>query len=191
LLAGAVAGATGFAGITGTDIAAMHAVFGHIVFACIAAATLFAFTPGIDGSIATQTRSVFHSGFPLRSLALWLPPLVCTQVAMGAAYRHGQWGVLPHLAGAMIVAFLLVAESVLLLQHAADHSRLRNAARLALVTVLIQVSLGVADYLVRLLDFQDTTTWFALSLAHVVVGSITFAASIYLAVVIRSCVAKA
>jgi hypothetical protein len=189
LLAGLIAGATGFAGITGTDIAAFHAVFGHIVFACIAAATAFAFTGAPETVSLIQPKAAFDSGFPLRGLALWIPPLVAAQLAMGAAYRHGQWGVLPHLIGGMIVAFLLVAESTLLLQHVANHKLLRGVARLTLAAVTTQVCLGVFDYLVRLLDFQNSLLWFALSLAHVTIGSLTFAASIYLAIAIRFWVA--
>jgi hypothetical protein len=190
LLADILAGATGFAGITGTRLAALHAVFGHIVFACIAAAALFAFMGAPDSVNFRQRKLVVKSAFPLRGLALWLPPLIATQVAMGAAYRHGQWGILPHLAGAMLVAFLLLAESVVLLQNTAEHILLRRAARLSLATVIAQVSLGVSDYLVRLLDFQDTTAWLLLSVAHVTVGSLTFAASIYLAVSVRYCVGE-
>ena len=189
VLAGLVAGATGFAGITGTDIAAFHAVFGHVVFACIAAATAFAFTGTPETLNLIQPKAVFDSGFPLRSVALWIPLLVAAQLAMGAAYRHGQWGVLPHLIGAMIIAFLLFAESTLLLQQVANHTMLRGAARINLAAVTTQVCLGFFDYLVRLLDFQNTLLWFALSLAHVTIGSLTFAASIYLAIAIRFWVA--
>jgi heme A synthase len=188
LLAGTLAGASGFAGITGTSIAAWHAIVGHVVFACIAAATVFALTGSPDAPDSPAPKLQIIGGFPLRPFAPWLPPLVVTQVAMGAAYRHGQWGVLPHLIGAMVVAFLLVAESVLLLQRAPEHRLLRRAAHWALGAVLLQVALGVLDYLVRLLDFQDTTAWFALSLAHVTVGSITLAGTIYLAVSVRICI---
>jgi heme A synthase len=190
LLAGLIAGATGFAGITGTDVAAFHAFFGHSVFACIAAATAFAWTGTPEAVNRSQPKAVVESGFPFRALALWLPPLVAVQVAMGAAYRHGQWGVLPHLAGAMTVAFLLLAEAVLILQRVADHPLLRRAARFTVIAILTQVCLGVCDYLVRLLDFQDTQAWFTLSLGHVTVGSLTFAASIYLGIAIRFCVTE-
>jgi hypothetical protein len=190
VLAGVVAGATGFAGITGTDIAALHAVFGHIVFACIAAATAFAFTGTPETVNLFQPKEVFASGFPLRGLALWLPPLVLVQVAMGAAYRHGQWSVLPHLAGAMAAAFLLLSESALLLQRVTNHALLRRAARLMLTAVITQVCLGFVDYLVRLLDFQDTEVWLVISVAHVTIGSLTFAISIYLAIAIRYWVAE-
>jgi heme A synthase len=162
--------------------AVLHAVCGHIIVACLATATVVVFT----ASRSKEPVVCITDGFPLVSLAAWIPPLVLTQVAMGALYRHNLWGVLPHMAGAMAVAFLLVSEGVILLQKEPEHRLLHRAAVWAIAIVLAQISLGIADFLVRLLDFEDSSVWLGLSIAHVTVASLVFTASICLALSVRA-----
>jgi heme A synthase len=160
----------------------LHAVCGHIIFASLAAATVVVFT------VSRYEEPVISipGGFPLVSLAAWIPWLVLSQVAMGALYRHNLWSVMPHMAGAMIVAFLLVSEGVILLQNAPEHRLLHRAAVCAIAIVVVQISLGIADFLVRLLDFEDSLVWLVLSLTHVTVASLTFTASICLVASVRA-----
>jgi heme A synthase len=165
-----------------TYLAAAHAMCGHTIFACLAAAAIIAIT----GSRHTEPTIAISGGFPLVSLAVWIPPLVLTQVAMGALYRHDLWGVVPHMAGAMAVAFLFVAEGVILLQKAPEHRLLSRAATWGITVVIVQISLGIADFLLRLLDFQDSLVWTVLSVAHVTVAAFVFTASICLAVSVRA-----
>lgn len=165
-----------------TYTAALHAICGHIVFACLAAAAILATT----GTGQQESMVSVSGGFPLISLAGWIPPLVLTQVAMGALYRYDLWSVMPHMAGAMLVAFLLVSQGVILLQRAPEHRTLRRAATWSIALVLTQISLGIADFLVRLLDFADSIVWLTLSVAHVTVAALTFAVSICLSISVRA-----
>ena len=165
-----------------TYTAVVHAIFGHLGFACVAAAAIIAMTGNRD----QQTVIAVSGGFPLATLAYWIPPLVLTQVAMGALYRHDLWSVMPHMAGAMLVAFLLVSEGVILLQRVPEHRILRRVAVWSIALVLTQISLGIADFLVRLLDFADSVVWLTLSIAHVTVAALTFTASLCLSISVRA-----
>ena len=162
-------------------IAVLHAICGHTILACLTAAAIIARTAASDDEPAVT----ISGSFPLATLANWIPPFVMTQVAMGALYRHDRWSVMPHMAGAMLVAFLLVSEGVVLLQRVPEHRLLRRAALWSITLVLCQISLGIADFLVRLLDFQDSVVWLVLSIAHVMVGALTFTASLCLAFSVR------
>jgi heme A synthase len=110
-------------------------------------------------------------------LAMLTPPLVLMQIAFGAAYRHKFWGVMPHLAGAMTVACLVLVLCVLLPQR---RPLLRRPAVIAMSVVLAQVSLGITSFVLRMLDL-DTGLWFRLfSSAHVTLGAATLAATVSL-----------
>jgi hypothetical protein len=158
-----------------------HALSGHITFSCIAAAAVIAVT-----RVKGEASVSIPSGFPVRAVADWIPVLVVSQVAMGAAYRHNFWSIMPHMAGAILVAFILVAEGVTILQRAPEHRLLSLAAKWAIGIVIAQIALGIADFILRLLDFENSSAWFFVSISHVAVGSITFATSICLAVVVRA-----
>jgi len=106
-----------------------------------------------------------------------VPPLVLVQIAFGAAYRHKVWGVMPHIAGAMIVAFLILVLCMMLMQQ---RPSLRKPAIAAMSVVLVQVTLGILSFILRMLD-MDTGIWFTVStVAHVTVGAATLAATVSL-----------
>jgi hypothetical protein len=107
-------------------------------------------------------------------MAIAIPPLVLVQIALGAAYRHKIWGVLPHMGGAMIVALLALILCMLLLR---ERPTLRTAVITTMTIVLCQVALGITSFMLRLLDL-DSGPWFTvLTTAHVSVGAATLAAT--------------
>jgi len=114
----------------------------------------------------------------LSSFAIAIPPLLLLQIAMGAAYRHKVWGVMPHMGGAMIVTTTALILSVLLMQRRSD---LKNPATIFMCVVLAQVTLGIASFVLRLLEI-DKGVWFTLATAaHVTMGAATLASSVWLA----------
>ena len=99
------------------------------------------------------------------------------QIMLGAAYRREIQGILPHMAGAAIVTSLVLILCVQLIQQ---ESGLQKPATAAMTVILIQVSLGIATFILRLLDL-DATLWFtALSDAHIATGAVAFAATLSL-----------
>lgn len=123
--------------------------------------------------------------------ALWKPPrigrlvllpfLITCQIALGAAYRHKAFGVMPHLAGALVTAGVLLVFCTIVLQRPGQSAPTRSAAAATLGTVLLQVSLGIAIFVMRLLDVDTGPSFALLAAAHITVGALTLAAATVLA----------
>jgi len=115
------------------------------------------------------------------------PVLVLLQSAMGAAYRHKEWSVMPHMAGAMLVAAVMLVVPVMLLQQFPQHPSLRPVAIAAMSAALLQITLGIGAFVMRLLDFDTSTTFVAIAASHVSVGALTLAASLVMAIEVGRC----
>jgi len=99
------------------------------------------------------------------------------QIILGAAYRREIRGIMPHMAGAAIVTSIVLILCVQLIQQ---ESGVQKPAIAAMAILLVQVSLGIATFILQLLDL-DKTSWFtALSDAHIATGAIMLAATISL-----------
>jgi hypothetical protein len=162
-----------------------------ILHACLAPvflATVVAIAVFVSPEWMLEVERVDWTPVPsIPLVAMVAPPFVLLQIALGAAYRHKMATVMPHMAGAMIVALLLLVLSVVLLQRLPKHPTLRPVAIATLTVVLTQVTLGIAAFVMRLLDF-DTNAGFAfLAAGHIAVGALTLAASVVLALEIRRC----
>jgi heme A synthase len=173
----------GWAGWIGIAVAALEFLPASPIFhACLAPVVLAIVIlirteplPATEPPVVESGKA--ESGKALGWLAMLTPPLVLMQIAFGAAYRHKVWGVMPHLAGAMTVACLVLVLCMLLLQR---RPLLRRPAIIAMSIVLAQVSLGITSFILRMLDL-DTGLWFRVfSAAHVTLGTATLAATVSL-----------
>ena len=120
----------------------------------------------------------------LRFFAFATPPLILLQIMLGAAYRHKLIGVLPHIGGAMIVALPILALAMLILQRHPEHRNLCSAATWLISIFLAQVMLGVTAFIMPLLNVSPTAV-IAVTTSHVVVGSLTLAANLMLAMQVQ------
>ncbi len=107
---------------------------------------------------------------PVSTLALLTPLAVIVQIALGTAYRHKVYSVLPHMAGALVATLLLLVLSVQLLQSFPGHPTLRPAAIASMSVLLLQVTLGITAFVMRLLDFDTTTGFLFIAVAHICAG---------------------
>jgi hypothetical protein len=160
----------GWTGRTALAVAALEFVPAHPIFHAYLASVFFA--------LIIFLRTGPHSAAPRSRTVWWLaaaaPFTVLAQIGMGAAYRHKAWNVMPHMAGAIIAVSATLILSVLLIQNSPD---LRRPSIVLLTIVLSQVSLGIASFILRLLDL-DSTLWFTvLSTAHVTVAAMLLAAT--------------
>lgn len=131
------------------------------------------------------------SGWPsLRSLAVSTPVLVFLQIVLGACFRHKALGMMPHIAGAMIVAIFILMVSIFVTQQFPEHRALRPAANALLAFAGAQVFLGIAAITVLMLSNDPTPMTIATTAAHVGTGGLTFAASVVLGMQIRRNVFK-
>lgn len=108
-------------------------------------------------------------------LAMLAAPLVLLQIILGAGYRHKIWGVMPHMAGAMLVAMLILVCCMLAIQRLPGA---RKAAVTLMSLVLAQVALGIASFLLRLLDLEATIWFTVATVLHVTNGAATLTASL-------------
>ncbi len=130
---------------------------------------------------------------PLRVLAWIGPPAIVAQLLLGAAYRHKVLGIIPHIAGALIAGAILFMAGISALGAVGDKPAGRAARRLLWLTG-IQIVLGIAAYLSRILldeTVQPHPWMVTFTVAHVAVGALVLATSFVLAAEIQRTVRRA
>lgn len=128
----------------------------------------------------------------LRPLAVATPPVVLVQITLGSAYRHQATGIMPHMAGAMVVALLTLVVSAVVLQNFSRPAPMRNAAITLISIVLAQVCFGIAAFLMLVLNAAGTFAFLLVTVGHVTIGATVLAASVAMAMqVSRGIVPKA
>jgi len=121
----------------------------------------------------------------LRMFAMAMPPLMLLQIMLGAAYRHKLTGLLPHMGGAMIVSLATPVLAMLVVRRHPEHRKLRAAATWLISIFVAQVMLGFAAFIMPLLKLASPAAEIAATTSHVVVGSLTLAASLVLAMQVQ------
>jgi heme A synthase len=158
-----------------------HALTAHLFLSLAVVGAM-----GTSAGWNREPETVDGSGKPfLRPLALAIPPVVFLQITLGAAYRHDLTSVMPHLAVAMGVAFLALIGSSVVLQNFRRPASLRYAAATLITLVLVQVCLGIAAFLMLVLDTAGTLYFLLITVAHVLVGAATLASSVAMAMQVR------
>lgn len=156
-----------------------HACLAQIFFSTTVALAVFTSPEWHRGP-----QPVADTGWPsLRSLASVTPWFVLAQLAMGAAFRHKAAGVLPHIMGALVVMGVVLLVGVFTLVQHSQHKPLRRAAAVLLGVTGVQMMLGIAAYMVRVMTASHVTpsqTMVLFTVAHVATGAVLLAASVVL-----------
>jgi hypothetical protein len=162
-------------------IGTLHACLAALVFVAFAAIAQFS-----SPAWQREPDQVQDYGWPsLRFLSSAAALLVAMQVGFGAAFRHDLTGVMWHLLGALVVALFIMIVGAFVSNQFPKHATLRPMAVALMVITGIQVFLGMTAFLMRMMDVAGSTAWLVISVAHVGVGSLTFAASAVLAIEVR------
>jgi len=118
----------------------------------------------------------------LRALATLTTLAIFAQLILGAAFRHGAFGIRPHLWGAGVVTFMVVWAGRAAKKRFRDNRDLRRATIFLHSFFGLQILLGFAAwYAVRVIapeSPQPTVTFVTLTVAHVLGGALTLAASV-------------
>ncbi|HXU20095.1 MAG TPA: hypothetical protein VN788_05885, partial [Verrucomicrobiae bacterium] len=117
----------------------------------------------------------------LRTLAAWTTAAILVQLVLGAAFRHGAFGIDPHLVGAGVVTVMVVWTGVVAKKRFRQERPLRRATILLHSFFGIQILLGFAAWwaVAAARDaVQPTFTYVSLTVAHVLGGALTLAASV-------------
>ncbi len=147
-------------------------VAGHAVLAAYAIGALLApfGAPSSTGasthSPATWTAWTARLGFVL----------LLVQIALGALVRHHLMPVVWHLLVGGLAALAILVPAVATTQESLATADERVAARWAIASLLVQVSLGVAVLFMILIGTPGTLIWLVTTASHVVVGSLTLIA---------------
>jgi cytochrome c oxidase assembly protein subunit 15 len=167
--------------LTPPPVSVLHTCLAQLYFSLTVAMCVFTSKSWMDGPVMVE-----DAGWPsMRSLAILLPLVVLTQVALGAGFRHGALGVMPHLVGAIVVIMVLLIMGAFVMQQFPTHAPLRQGA-IALMTIgFTQVFLGILALIARMVSTQPTTQVVIATVAHVAVGAMTLASSIALSILIR------
>jgi len=159
----------------------LHAVLAQIFFACMVAIAVVT-----SESWKRGPQPIEDSWRPsMRSLAVAVPAIILLQITLGASYRYRALGVIWHILNAMIVLLLILIVAVFLIRQFPLHPTLRPAAVALAVITSIQVALGFATFMMLILFPETSLAVVITSVLHVATGSLTFAAGLVLALLIR------
>jgi hypothetical protein len=159
----------------------LHACLSAVAF--VAVALIARFT---SPSWQRDPEHVRDYGWPsLRFLSKATAFLVATQVGFGAGFRHRGVGVMPHLLGALLVAIFIMIVGAFVTTQFPKHPVLRPMAVAFMVISGVQVLLGFGVFLLRMVQPAWQPAFLAISVAHVAIGSLTFAFSVMLATEIQ------
>lgn len=129
-------------------------------------------------------RVADHGSPPLPALAAAAPVFVLVQLALGAATRHKLLGVTPHIVGALVTGAVVFFVAVSVLSQHERHAAMDRAARRLLWLTVLQMLLGIAAYLSRIIlegALRPHPLTVAATVAHVAVGALVMAAGVVLA----------
>ena len=164
--------------------ATAHATLAQIFFITMVGLSLY-LSPWWQSAGATPDDVKSPS---LQLLASLTTLSILVQLVLGAAFRHGAFGINPHLAGAAVVTVLVVWTG------RAAKTRFREVPEIRRATIFLhaffglQILLGFAAwYAVRVIALessQPTVLFVTLTVAHVLGGALTLAASVVLTLVV-------
>lgn len=160
-------------------ISTAHATLAEVFFITVVSLALFSSRWWLS-----DLPPVDDNGSPrLRTLTVWTSALILAQIVLGAAFRHNAFGIIPHIIGAIIVTGMVFWTVLAVSRRFRAVKDLRRAARYLEVLLGVQLLLGGAAYwaVVAARDaVQPTPTYVTITVAHVAVGALTFAASVIL-----------
>jgi cytochrome c oxidase assembly protein subunit 15 len=161
------------------QIAVPHALVAQSFFGLIVGLVILTSAGWLENKPLKQDSS--HP--PARRLVILTVCAVLAQAALGAGFRHGAFGVIPHIAGAALVSLLTIWTTLTVLRRHGPDAYLRRPALAVLTLLSCQLILGILAYIARLYSYNDPQPlepMITLTVAHVVVGALTLAGVVVL-----------
>lgn len=159
--------------------ATAHAILAQIFFITLVGITLY-LSPWWQRDLPQLEDNATPSA---RGLAFWTTVVILCQLVLGAAFRHGAFGITPHLVGAGVVTVMVV------LAGRVVKKRFRNVRELRRAVIFLHSFFGIQILLGGLAwwsiiatqdDPQPTLKYVIPTVAHVLGGALTLAASLIL-----------
>ena len=183
-------------------IAVPHALIAQSFFGLIVAIGVFT---SRSWFLSRERRAETDDGIALRTLTPMAIGTVLIQLVLGAGFRHGAWGIVPHVFGAVLVVFVIVWTALTVFQRHQGEPYLTRPAAISLILLVVQFTLGVLTYLARLAsaghpvtslrkffgsmgfapmarmnEIQPVEPMISLTAFHLVVGALTLAVMVVL-----------
>jgi cytochrome c oxidase assembly protein subunit 15 len=159
--------------------ATIHAILAQIFFVTVVALALLT-SAWWNSNLADLDDPATPS---VRNLSLITTAAIFLQLILGAGFRHGAFGILPHMIGAVVVLFLVIWTGRTVRKRFGSVRDLRRWGILLQAFLGTQILLGIAAYWAVVQEIkaaQPTQTYVVLTVAHVLVGALTLAASVLL-----------
>jgi heme a synthase len=160
-------------------VSAAHATLAQLFFCTLAGLALFT-----GRWWQSELPQLEETGSPsLRLLGVVASAVVLLQLVFGAAFRHNGFGILPHLIGAAAVTVMILWMTQAAARRYPSVPALRRGARWLQGLLGAQLLLGGAAYWAILASRdapQPLPLFVAVTVAHVVVGALTLAATVLL-----------
>lgn len=159
--------------------ATAHAILAQIFFITIVGLALYLSDwwqrehPLLDDSATPSARG----------LAFWTTAVIVAQLVLGAAFRHGAFGITPHLVGAGVVTVMVVITGRVMKKRFRENRDLRRGTILLHSFFGIQILLGGLAWWAIIAtqdEGQPTLTYVIPTVAHVLGGALTLASSLLL-----------
>jgi len=125
----------------------------------------------------------------LTTIAMLTVAAVWLQLVMGAAFRHSGIRLLPHIVGATLVFCMVSWLTITTLRRHRATVQLARPAAFLLALLMLQITLGLASYITRVLWSQGASSPLAsmvvATVAHVACGALVLVTSVILTVQIH------
>lgn len=165
----------GYPAITATA----HAILAQIFFLTVVGLTVY-LSPWWQRDLEIREDT---SSPGVRSLTAWTTAVIFVQLILGACFRHGALGIMPHVIGAVAVTVMVIWAGRAVKKRFGKVRELRVGVALLHSFFGVQILLGGAAYW-AVLDAADaaqpTFTYASITVAHVLFGALLFASSLLL-----------
>ncbi|MGH9746480.1 MAG: COX15/CtaA family protein [Candidatus Acidiferrales bacterium] len=162
------------------SVATIHATVAQIFFITVVMLTLLT-----SGWWQRDLPLLEDTGSPkLRSLTVWLTAVILVQLVLGAGFRHGAFGIMPHLIGFLVVTFMVIWTARVANKRFGQIGDIRRWVVMLHATFGTQVILGFLAYWAvsqARLASQPMLLYTVIEVAHVVMGALVLASSVLLA----------
>jgi cytochrome c oxidase assembly protein subunit 15 len=161
-------------------VATIHATVAQIFFITVVSLTMLT-----SDWWQREVPQLDDTGTPkLRSLSVWLTAVILVQLLLGAGFRHGAFGILPHLIGFLVVTFMVIWTARIANKRFGQIRDIRRWVVMLHATFGTQVILGFLAYWAvgqARLSTQPVLLYTIIEVAHVVMGALVLASSVLLA----------
>jgi heme a synthase len=165
-------------------ISSAHAALGQTFFSIAVLMAMFTSESWMKGATASSADE--HTSQGTRALTLLAVVVLYLQLFFGAGFRHSGISILPHLVNAVITSGILLWTAIRVLVAHGKVRELRTPAVWVLGLLLVQLGLGFAAYLTRVIWGRDAVqplpSMVYTTVAHVAVGALLLATTFILTV---------